>query len=180
MLTIRLQRVGRKNDPSFRVVVTDSKNAAKSGKFLEVVGAYDARSGKGKAQLAADRIKHWIAMGASLSDTVRNLLISKKVIEGAKSPVKIPAKVVAEAPAEAPAEAAPAPEVEKTEVAPVETPAEASPAEVAETEDTQTEVTEETPAPEVIAETPAAEVAEAEDTQAEAPVEAPKEEEASA
>ncbi len=51
MLTIRLQRVGRKNDPSFRVVVTDSKHGPQSGKFLEVVGAYDARQGKGATVL---------------------------------------------------------------------------------------------------------------------------------
>ena len=43
MLKVRLQRVGRRNDPSFRVVVTDSQNAAKSGKFLEIVGSYDPR-----------------------------------------------------------------------------------------------------------------------------------------
>ena len=43
MLMIRLQRVGRKNEPVFRVVLTDSKNGPKSGKFLEVLGSYDSR-----------------------------------------------------------------------------------------------------------------------------------------
>lgn len=82
---IRLQRVGRKNDPSFRMVVTDSKNSTKSGKFLEVVGSYDARLGKNKTILKAERIKHWISVGAQLTDTVKNLLISKKIIEGKKT-----------------------------------------------------------------------------------------------
>ena len=84
MLMIRLQRVGRKNDPSFRAVVTDSKNSTKSGKFLEVVGAYDPRKQSGKIQLNADRIKYWLSVGAKATDTVHNLLIAKKVITGTK------------------------------------------------------------------------------------------------
>lgn len=81
MLIIRLQRVGRTNDPSFRVVVTDSKNAAKSGKFIEVVGSYDAR--QGKPQFKAERIQKWIKDGAQVSETVHNLLVKNKIIEGA-------------------------------------------------------------------------------------------------
>ncbi|HMO78647.1 MAG TPA: 30S ribosomal protein S16 [Candidatus Paceibacterota bacterium] len=83
MLTIRLQRVGKKNEPTFRVVLTDSKNSSKSGKFLEVLGSYDARD-KNETKLNADRIKHWISVGAKLSDTVHNLLINKKIISGKK------------------------------------------------------------------------------------------------
>ncbi len=93
MLIIRLQRVGRKNDPSFRVVVTDSKNAAKSGKFLEVLGSYNARKTAQPPVLKAERIKYWLSVGAQMSDTVKNLLISKKIIDGKKiniSPVKPP------------------------------------------------------------------------------------------
>lgn len=82
MLTIRLQRVGRKNDPSFRVVVVESKRKPQTGNYLEMVGSYDARFDK--TALKADRIKHWIGMGATLSDTVHNILINEKVIEGKK------------------------------------------------------------------------------------------------
>ncbi|OGC84595.1 30S ribosomal protein S16 [Candidatus Adlerbacteria bacterium RIFCSPHIGHO2_12_FULL_53_18] len=82
MLTIRLQRVGRKNDPSFRVILVESKRAAKTGNFNELLGSYDARSDR--VALKADRIKHWIGMGATVSDTVHNLLISQKIIEGKK------------------------------------------------------------------------------------------------
>src|SRR3989338_6476010 len=85
MLTIRLQRVGRKNDPSFRVILVESKRAAKTGNFNELFGSYDARSDR--AALKADRIKHWIGMGATVSDTVHNLLISQKIIEGKKKTV---------------------------------------------------------------------------------------------
>ena len=91
MLKIRLQRVGRKNDPSFRLVLTDSKNATRSGKFLEILGAYSAR--QGEPSLNGDRIKYWISVGAKPSDTVHNLLITKKVVTGKKVNV-LPKKTV--------------------------------------------------------------------------------------
>ena len=46
MLTIRLQRTGRVNDPNFRVIVGDKRNSAKSGKFKEILGSYDPKAGK--------------------------------------------------------------------------------------------------------------------------------------
>lgn len=82
MLKIRLQRIGRKNDPSFRAVLTDSKNSTKSGKFLEIVGTYNPKAGI--ASFNGDRIKHWISKGAKLSDTMHNFLIHQKIIEGKK------------------------------------------------------------------------------------------------
>ncbi|OHA89332.1 MAG: 30S ribosomal protein S16 [Candidatus Zambryskibacteria bacterium RIFCSPHIGHO2_01_FULL_43_25] len=85
MLKIRLERVGRKNDPSFRVVLTESKNAAKSGKFLKVLGHYDSR--KDTIRLEGEEIKSWISKGAQVSDTMHNLLISNKILEGKKKNV---------------------------------------------------------------------------------------------
>ena len=82
MLKIRLQRVGRKNDPSFRVVLTDSKNATRSNKFHEILGSYNARHGE--PVLKADRIKYWIGVGAQPSGTVHNLLVGGKIITGKK------------------------------------------------------------------------------------------------
>ena len=125
MLKIRLQRTGRKHETTFRVVVTDSKNSTKSGKSLEVVGSYDPRRDDNTI-LKADRIKHWISVGAGLSGTINNLLVSKKIIDGKKVNV-LPKKtytkpVVEEAPAPAPvAEAAPV--VEEATPAVEETPA---------------------------------------------------------
>ncbi len=82
MLKIRLQRIGRKNDPAFRAVLTDSKNSTKSGRFLELLGNYNPKAGETKFN--ADRIKHWISMGAQLSDTMHNFLVHEKVISGKK------------------------------------------------------------------------------------------------
>ena len=127
MLKIRLQRVGRKNDPSFRVVVTESQNGPKSGKALEVVGSYDARHGK--PQLKADKIKYWISKGAKVSDTVSNMLVKLKVIEG-KTINNLPKMKVVEKPAEPAPTPAPVAEevaeapVEETKTETLETPAE--------------------------------------------------------
>ena len=117
MLIIRLQRVGRTNDPSFRIIVTDSKNAAKTGKFLEIVGNYDAR--QGKPEFKAVRIQKWIKDGAQVSETVHNLLVKNKIIDGKTIdvvPVK-PAKAAAEVLTEAPAKVD---EVKAEEVTPAE------------------------------------------------------------
>jgi small subunit ribosomal protein S16 len=128
MLKIRLQRVGRKNDPSFRLVVTDSRKDSQSGKIVESVGSYNARQGKPIIKL--DRVKHWLSVGAQASGTAYNLFIDAGLAKGKKINV-LPRKTpivapVAETPvAETPAAAPAAPEVE---VAP-ETPAEAPVAE---------------------------------------------------
>ena len=72
MLKIRLQRVGRKNDPSFRVVVIESHRAPKSGAAIEILGNYDAR--QKRTVLKRDRIDYWIREGAQASQTVKDLL----------------------------------------------------------------------------------------------------------
>ena len=83
VLMIRLQRVGRKNIPTFRVVLTDKRNSTKSGKYLEALGAYDPRK-DGIKQFKADRIKHWLSHGAQASLTVHNLLVDEKIVAGKK------------------------------------------------------------------------------------------------
>jgi len=75
---IRLQRVGRRNDPSFRVVITDSRNSTKSGKFIEIVGNHDT------IRLDKERILYWISKGAKATDTIHNLLIRNGIIAGKK------------------------------------------------------------------------------------------------
>ena len=82
MLKIRLQRVGRKHDPSYRIILTDVKQGPKSGKFVENLGFYDARSNV--KQVKGERVKYWIGNGAQVSDTVHNILISEKIIDGKK------------------------------------------------------------------------------------------------
>ncbi len=105
MLMIRLQRVGRKHEPVFRLVLTDSKNSTKSGKYLEVLGSFDSRLDNKIEQFDIVRIKGHMAKGAKLSDTVHNFLVSKKVIDGKKKnvlPKKNPIKKDTPAEATAP------------------------------------------------------------------------------
>ncbi|MBA3732902.1 30S ribosomal protein S16 [Patescibacteria group bacterium] len=119
MLKIRLQRVGRTHEPSFRLVVTESQNAAKSGKSLEVLGSYDARRGD-KSTFKADRVTYWISKGAQVSGTVHNLLVSKNIISGKKVNV-LPLKkaIVKDAPVGEAVEATPE---EKPEAKPATAP----------------------------------------------------------
>lgn len=94
MLKIRLQRVGRVHEPVFRLVLTDSKNSTKSGRFKEVLGNFDARAGE-KSVFDLDRVKYWLSFGAKPSPTVFNLLVDKKVIlekKINKLPKKTPSK----------------------------------------------------------------------------------------
>lgn len=84
MLIIRLQRVGRVHEPTFRIVLTDSKNGPKSGKAVEVLGSYDPRKGKGNNHIDAEKTKYWISKGAQVSDTVHNFLVDQKVLTGKK------------------------------------------------------------------------------------------------
>ena len=82
MLTIRFLRTGKKNQPFYRMVVTDKKNPPRGGRFLEIVGFLNPFTKE--KQIKADRIKHWISKGAKPSDTVHNILVQEKIIEGEK------------------------------------------------------------------------------------------------
>jgi len=110
MLKMRLQRIGRKNQPSFRVIVTDSRNAQIRGRHVDIVGTYEPR--QGTFVIDAEKAKKWLSQGVQPSDTIYNFLVEKKIIEGRKknvlpkkSPVIDEAKLKAEAEAKAKAEA---------------------------------------------------------------------------
>ena len=70
---IRLRRVGRKKSPMYRIVVADSKST-RDGKFIEIVGQYQPRTGDKALNLVTDRVNHWLNVGAQPTDTVRSLL----------------------------------------------------------------------------------------------------------
>ena len=110
MLTIRFQRKGRKNDPSFRIVVLEKARSPKAGNPLEVLGSYHPKTKD--TIINADKVKHWMGKGAQVSGTVHNLLITKGVIQGKKVNVlqkKHPPKKEGEEAKVAAAPAAPAP-----------------------------------------------------------------------
>ena len=82
MLKIRLQRTGRTNDPSFRVIVVEHTESAKTRSFVEQVGTYNPRTKE--KNLVADRIKYWLSVGAKASGTVHNMLITTGITSGKK------------------------------------------------------------------------------------------------
>lgn len=96
MLRIRLFRIGKKHQPSFKIVVVDKKRAPKGGRFIAELGFINPLT-KEKS-LDKEKAKHWISKGAQPSDTVHNLLVKEGVIEGKKINVhKKPKKKPADA-----------------------------------------------------------------------------------
>lgn len=81
MLMIRLQRRGKKHQATFRLVVGEKRSKLK-GQQLEELGWYDIT--QNKSGFNKERILYWLSKGAKLSDTVNNILINAKIIEGKK------------------------------------------------------------------------------------------------
>jgi small subunit ribosomal protein S16 len=78
VLTIRLARIGKKKKPFYRVVVIE-RTKPRNGRFVENVGTYDPLKKPAELKLNADRIKHWLGLGAQPSDTVRSFLRRQKI-----------------------------------------------------------------------------------------------------
>jgi small subunit ribosomal protein S16 len=83
MLSIRLSRVGKKKAPVYRIVVMPKHNDPWA-KSTEILGHYNPRKNPRELVVQADRIKYWLDKGAQATDTVWNLLVDEKVIEGKK------------------------------------------------------------------------------------------------
>jgi small subunit ribosomal protein S16 len=83
MLHIRLRRVGKKKQPSYRLIVCE-KSKDPWGDYLENLGTYNPRTSPSEINLKTDRIKEWISKGAQCSDTVWNILVDQGVVEGGK------------------------------------------------------------------------------------------------
>jgi small subunit ribosomal protein S16 len=119
MLTIRLFRIGKKNQAFFRIVVTDKRRSSTKGRSVEEIGFYNPLTKEKK--IDGERAKYWISKGAKPSDSIYNMLVSEKIVEGKKIPnfanppaggKKEPKKPEAAQPAPV-APAAPAPEEKK-------------------------------------------------------------------
>ena len=115
MLVIRFFRVGKRNQPSFKIVVTDKRKPTRAGRFVEEVGFWNPLT-KEKI-LKKDRILHWLSVGAKPSESIHNLLVSEKIIEGKKIPNHKKPKKKEEKPEEMKPEAKPE---AKTEEKPAE------------------------------------------------------------
>lgn len=73
MLKIRLRRMGARNSPFYRVVVSDSRRVP-TASAVEEVGHYDPTKNPARVSIDADRVQYWVGRGAQLSPTVKKLL----------------------------------------------------------------------------------------------------------
>ena len=181
-VAIRLSRGGAKKRPYYKIVVTDARNS-RDGKFIERIGSYNPLLPKDSAErvkLDADRVRHWLSVGAKPSDRVHRFLDAAGILERAprSNPNRAEPGEKAKERAEeragraaAAAEAAAAPAEEPVEEAAAEAPAEevtadaaeAAPVEEAAVEEAPAEQAAPEPVEEPVAEAPAEEAAPADE-----------------
>jgi len=153
---LRLMRMGKKKQPTYRLVAADSRSP-RDGRFIEILGTYDPRAEPSVIEVKNDRAVHWLSVGAQPTARVKKLLTisgawsefsgeaaptpyvakptkkSKKQMEKEESAAEeaAEAKAAAAEAAAAPAEEAPAEEAAPEEAAPEEAAPEEAPAEEA-------------------------------------------------
>ena len=81
MLTIRFSRIGKKNKPVFRIIISE-KSKDPYGRALEILGSYNPHTKE--LQTKQERIKYWLSKGSGISPSVNNLLVEKGIIKGEK------------------------------------------------------------------------------------------------
>jgi len=79
LLRIRLNRVGKKKQPFYRIVVMDQRKA-RNADYVEVVGHYDPRRQPASINLKAERVQYWLGQGAQPTETVRSFLRRQKLV----------------------------------------------------------------------------------------------------
>jgi small subunit ribosomal protein S16 len=94
MLAIKLQRIGKKHQPSYRIVVAE-KRSKMAAPPVEYLGSYNPFTKL--ANVKKERVLHWVKMGAQPTTTAHNLLVAQGMITSSKLSVKMP-KAVAKAP----------------------------------------------------------------------------------
>jgi small subunit ribosomal protein S16 len=77
MLMIRLRRMGARNNPFYRVVVSDSRNTPTAA-AIEEIGHYDPTKQPAQVTIDTARAEHWLSKGARMSPTVKRLLSQVK------------------------------------------------------------------------------------------------------
>ncbi len=83
MLAIKLKRIGKKHQPSFRIIVSEKRSKV-GGRYLEDLGWLNPKTKE--CNIKKDRAGYWLKNGAQPTDTVYNLLVKSDVISGPKRP----------------------------------------------------------------------------------------------
>lgn len=80
---LRLMRMGKKKQPTYRIVAADSRSP-RDGRFIEIIGHYDARRDPSVIKVDNERAVHWLQHGAQPTETVGKLLTLSGAIAQAK------------------------------------------------------------------------------------------------
>lgn len=80
MVRIRFRRMGLRGQPSYRIVAAD-KEAARDGRFLEILGYYNPRTDPATLHIKEERVFHWMANGALPTESVGQVFKSTGVLE---------------------------------------------------------------------------------------------------
>jgi small subunit ribosomal protein S16 len=80
MVKIRLRRTGKTKQPSYRLVVADSRSP-RDGKFIEIIGHYNPIRIPKVLEINGDRARYWLGVGAQPSDTVIGLLKKQNILD---------------------------------------------------------------------------------------------------
>jgi len=83
MLMLRLQRIGKKKHPIYRLIVSEKQRDTQAGS-LEILGFFSPQEKNKELELKVERIKYWLSIGAQPSTTVHNLLLKKGILSGKK------------------------------------------------------------------------------------------------
>jgi small subunit ribosomal protein S16 len=83
MLRIRLRRVGAKKQPSYRLVVADSRSP-RDGAFVEVIGHFNPMTDPETVVINEERAAHWLSQGAQPSETTARLLKKAGILDKSK------------------------------------------------------------------------------------------------
>lgn len=84
MLAIKFKKIGKKHQPSFRIVVAE-KRAKIGGRYIEDLGWLNPKSKE--SDIRKERTAYWLKMGAQPTDTVYNLFVKNNIIKGKKRAV---------------------------------------------------------------------------------------------
>ncbi len=82
---LRLMRMGKKKQPTYRVVAADSRSP-RDGRFIEIVGTYVPRAQPSVIEIDNQRASKWLAQGATPTETVRKLLEISGAVAGPGEP----------------------------------------------------------------------------------------------
>ena len=80
MVKIRLNRMGAKKQPFYRIVVADSRSP-RDGRFIEIVGNYDPTKNPAIVNVDEEKVMAWIKNGAQPTDTVRSILSKQGIMK---------------------------------------------------------------------------------------------------